>query len=195
MNKPDLVIGYTTRKHLLLDLDDTTYIKATRVIDMLFKEFPEIGDCLIVISSVGKDEIKTKYDNFQRLYHKRDRLNIHLIFDNLIGYNKASRICEILAGLFIINKGYSDIRRFRGDLTLRISPKVNRYKTLPYPRILAVKINKFKKRKDGYIRDYISLLGFSRRLFLPRTHTEHITGDSSNTRDHSSEISAIKPHI
>jgi len=122
--KPLFVIGYTTRRHLLIDLDDTTKEKAMRITKMIQKEWPEVGSCLLMLSSTGKDRELIKYSNYQRPFHKRDRQNIHLVFDNLIGYNKCCKICQVLAELRIVNKAYTDIRKFRGDMTLRVSPKV-----------------------------------------------------------------------
>ena len=184
-SKPSLILGYTTRRHLLLDLDDTTLIKATRLIDMIFKEWPEVGDVLVLISSKGNDRIDLIYDKFNWPFFKRFRYNYHLVFDNLIGYNKACKICETLAEISLIDKGYSRIRKFRGDLTLRLTPKIMRSGVQGHPRILKFKTNPHKKNKDDYISKYLYFLGIARSLIPLDFITKGIaynSGDSGNHR-------------
>ncbi len=118
---PDLIIGYTTRRHLLLDLDKTSLTKTAALARLIMREYPEVGDCLILRSSEGDGAISLKYDNYQRPYHRVNGDSFHLVFDGLIGYNKACRIIEALAGVHVLNRDYVKIREFRGDMTLRIS--------------------------------------------------------------------------
>lgn len=193
--KPCPILGYTTRYHLLLDLDDTTYNKAARVVDLIFNTWPEVGDCLILISSKGSDDIRIKYDNFQRPYLKRDRLNLHLVFDNLIGYNKACKIISVLAGLHILNKGYDDIRRFRGDLTLRVSPKIQLGKYQDYPKVLVIKINFQKKRKDGYIKEYLSFLRAALSLGLCDLESKGGADDGPDGPDGRAQGGPVHSHV
>jgi hypothetical protein len=96
-----LIVGYTTRKHLLLDLDKTHSLFATEhLIRMIQKEYPDVGDCLISESSL---------DGF------------HCIFNNKISWSRIMHIARILTGLHIVNRNFTKVRMFREDLTLRIS--------------------------------------------------------------------------
>lgn len=173
MSKPDPVLGYTTRRHLLLDFDDTTVHKTARLLDHIFKEYPEVGDAIIIISSVGSNSLNIHYNNFQRPYIKRDRLSLHVVFDNLIGYNKITRICETLAGLFILEKDYAEIRHFRGDLTLRVSPRVERAGIKPYPVLVMYKVNPHKNKKGKFILEYLRFLDIALSLGLPYLKTDN----------------------
>ena len=40
--EPNLIIGYTSRLHLMLDLDNTTITKVRWVVNMLMKKYPTI---------------------------------------------------------------------------------------------------------------------------------------------------------
>ncbi|GAH14965.1 unnamed protein product, partial [marine sediment metagenome] len=126
-----------------------------RITKMIQKEWPEVGSCLLMLSSTGKDREWIKYSNYQRPFHKRDRQNIHLIFDNLIGYNKCCKICQVLAELRIVNKAYTDIRKFRGDMTLRVSPKVTGPGYKPYPKPIGLIGVPIGTRERGYLRKYL----------------------------------------
>jgi hypothetical protein len=89
---------------------------------MVMDEWPEVGDCLILLSSEKKIALNLRYSWNGAPYHKQVGSSYHLVFDGLIGWNKAAHICETLAGLRILEKDYEKIRTFRGDMTLRISP-------------------------------------------------------------------------
>ena len=160
--KPNLNIGYTTRRHLLLDLDKTTLTKAAALVRLIIRDYPEVGDCLILRSSEGDGRISTKHDNYQRPYHKLDGDSFHLVFSGDIGYNKCCRIIEALAGCYILNKDYVKLREFRGDMTLRISPQhLSTGKIKPAPVCVAGVLNK-KYRGDGEgIADYLRVSGIS----------------------------------
>ena len=96
-----LITGYTTRDHLILDLDKSHSLWATqRLVQMIQRDFSFVGDCLISESS---------WDGF------------HCIFDNKIKWYKILRICSMLQGLNIVNRDYFKVRKFREDLTLRVS--------------------------------------------------------------------------
>lgn len=187
-------MGYTTRKHLLLDFDNTSIDKLEKVIYMIFKEFPEVGDCLILSTNDNEQRLDIKYDNYQRPYHKIKSQGFHAVFDNVIGYNKCCKIIETLAGLRIINKDYSDIRRFRGDMTLRITPKVLKYSYKDYPKGLTYFESPYKKRMDNYIFNYLYCLHCACSLGLPHFETERITNNrtqDSNDRAKTSPINTL----
>ena len=148
--EPDLIIGYTTRRHLLLDLDKTTLTKVTMLTRMIMAQWPEVGDALILRSSEGSGRIDTRYDNFHRPYHRLDGDSYHVVFDGLIGYNKACRIIGALAGVHVLNRDYVKLREFRGDMTLRVSPSVLSSGVKPAPVVVAgIKNVKFRGTGGG----------------------------------------------
>lgn len=100
-NAERLICGYTTREHLILDLDTSHSLAATiGLVRMIQHEFPDVGDCLICQSSWK---------------------GYHCIFDDKISWSRILQISSTLAGLQIVNRNYIKIRKFREDLTLRVS--------------------------------------------------------------------------
>ena len=157
MTESLLITGYTTRRHLLLDLDDTSLDKAVKIVKMIMEEWREVGDCLILLSSDKISKLELRYSWNGAPYMKREGSNYHLVFDGMIGWNKATRICETLAGLRILEKDYEKIRTFRGDMTLRISSAhlLSGIKPPPVP-VVAIK-NKGYDGSGGGIAEYLKL--------------------------------------
>ena len=60
INDKKLIIGYTTREHLILDLDNTSLIKVIDLACKLMYDYPEIGKCQIMQSSQEKGEPFTR---------------------------------------------------------------------------------------------------------------------------------------
>lgn len=151
-----IITGYTTRRHLLLDLDNTKLPKAVSIVNMVMDEWPEVGDCLILNSSNVRDTLNVRYSWNGAPYHKREGSNYHLVFDGLIGWNKAAHICETLAGLRILEKDYEKIRTFRGDMTLRISPAMLSTGLKPAPVCVCAIKNKRYGGSGSGIFDYLN---------------------------------------
>lgn len=151
------VIGYTTRRHLLLDLDNTTLTKVEIIARAIMRQWPKVGDCLIMESSAKPLKLLVIYKPLHHPEHKIVANNYHLIFDNQIGYNLCCKIINTLAGLGILNKDYEKIREFRGDMTLRISPVTlsDGEKPAPIPRTYLK--NSACARRDGRILLYLKL--------------------------------------
>lgn len=100
-NPERTICGYTTKEHLILDLDKTHSLWATeKLVHMIQSEYPDVGDCLISQSS---------YDGY------------HCIFDNKISWQRIMHISQTLTSLDIVNRNFTKVRSFREDLTLRIS--------------------------------------------------------------------------
>jgi hypothetical protein len=96
-----LIVGYTTTDHLILDLDKSRSLNMTvKIVKMIQREYPDVGDCLISQSS---------YDGF------------HCIFDNRLSWDRILHICKTLMVLGILNRNFIAVRKFREDLTLRIT--------------------------------------------------------------------------
>lgn len=163
-NSNFLIIGYTTRDHLLLDLDDKTQIQAEQIVCMVQASYKEVGDCLIMKSSTSARYVSLAYDPEKQVAPTIHGNSYHLIFDNRIGYNKIVKICEMLADLDIIEQSFKRMRYFRGDLTLRISPTITTkgIKQMPTP-VSRIK-NVYTEKKGEGIDNYLRLWRLS--LFL-----------------------------
>lgn len=160
-----LIVGYTTRRHLLLDLDNTSLEKANRLANMIMDEWPEVGDCLVLRSSESPLRIEVKYSWNNQPWISVTRSSYHLVFDNVIGYNKACRICETLAELKILQRDYMRIRQFRGDMTLRVSEAALSTGVKPAPKPVEYLINTRQKWRDRRIDEYLSFRGAVLGLF------------------------------
>jgi len=156
--KPNIVMGYTTRRHLLLDLDKTTLTKVMLLARLIQQFYIKVGDALIIISSVGTYKQRIRYTKYGRPLVVRSLDNYHVVFDATIGYNSCCRIISTLAVLGILNRDYLKIRTFRGDMTLRISPMVclSGIKPMPYPMWLLQSKHLYKR--GGNIDKYLSAL-------------------------------------
>lgn len=101
INPERTIVGYTTKEHLILDLDKTHSLFATeKLVRLIQKEYTDVGDCLISQSS---------YDGF------------HCIFDDRLSWHRIMHVSRTLTGLNIVNRNFTTVRTFREDLTLRIS--------------------------------------------------------------------------
>jgi hypothetical protein len=107
-----LVCGYTTQDHLLVDLDGCSQWQAKKIAEMLIREYPIAGTCLIVQSSEN---------------------HYHLVFDSWLPWEYIHKIVMILGDLGLVEKNFSMVRELRHDLTLRISPKMYLEKTSSVP--------------------------------------------------------------
>ena len=158
MEDKPLIVGYTTSNHLLLDLDNTTYQKVRALSKLIIQHFPKVGDALIMQSNTPRN-IPMKYPtptikplDFQYVS------SYHLIFNNIIPYDYSCEIIEILASLDVLNEDYVKIRKFRGDMTLRVSPAYLYNETKPVPMIKGYIKNNKNKGHDGMIWKYLRLL-------------------------------------
>lgn len=138
-------------------MDNTDLPKVVSIVKMIMAEWREVGDCLILCSSDKKKRIALRYSWDNTPFHKRYSSSYHLVFDGMIGWNKAAHICETLAGLRIVQKNYEKVRTFRGDMTLRISSAhlLSGIKPAPVP-VVAIK-NKGYDGSGGGIADYLKL--------------------------------------
>lgn len=177
------VLGYTTRKHLLLDLDNTTLDGAFWVAAKIMSEWSKVGDCLILRTSDKLDQVRLVYNKWGRPLVIHDRSNFHLVFDNAIGYNLSTRICHVLADLGILNEDYVRIRDFRGDMTLRVSPKARHNEIDPFPVLSDIIWNPFTTRRDGYINEYLRFKKKVELLFLSLAVPVSVTGDRRDRTD------------
>ena len=181
--KPGLILGYTTRRHLLLDLDDTGLPMAMRIARLIQENWPLVGDCLILQSSWAPLKVELRYSWNNWPWIKVTRPSHHLVFDGLIGYNRACRICEVLAGLRVLPKAFMEIRGFRGDMTLRVSSAPMRDKERPTPQIVARVQAPRPIQRGGYIDQFVNLKKIGERLFLFEDLAESIPDYGTDRAD------------
>uniref|UniRef100_A0A6M3X511 Uncharacterized protein n=1 Tax=viral metagenome TaxID=1070528 RepID=A0A6M3X511_9ZZZZ len=179
-----LILGYTTRRHLILDLDNTGLEYAERMAYMIMREWPGVGDCLILQSSDYQDEVRLAYNKWGRPLVIHDRPNYHLVFDNIIGYNTAAHICRVLAGLGVLEEDYDKIREFRGDMTLRVSRAVMMDHVKPLPVECLFLHNRHTERSHGYIGYYQKFKKIGELLGDRLGHSEGVPDDGSDSPDH-----------
>lgn len=163
--KPKPIIGYTTRRHLLLDLDNTTLTKASSLTRLIQQQYPKVGDCLICQSSTRPLKQGILYTKLGRPLIIRTLPSYHLIFNNNIGYNSCCYIIHILANLHLLERDYVRIRRFRGDMTLRISPSITTEGVKPIPQPKTWIKNPWSLRQDDMILNYLKILYYAVTLF------------------------------
>lgn len=153
-----LIIGYTTKEHLLLDLDETTFYKVLKLSLLLIKEYVEIGNILILESSTPSKQDYTKFDAKGIPQFRFTYQNFHIVTDNNIGFDRCLNIIDTLVDLDILQKEYKEIRMFRGDMTLRTSAKPLVGRIVPPPIVRALILNRKCSRHDGKIMDFCDFL-------------------------------------
>jgi len=161
-----LIVGYTTREHLLLDLDETSASRACKLADLIMESWPDVGDCLVVESSTPSQRDYLRYDSQGRPWLRWVYQNFHLVFDAPVGYDRCVAIIDTLVDLDILAPEYKQIRLFRGDMTLRTSAKWLHHRTIPPPKpILSISNNK-RHVEYGNIEKYLAFLKITRNLGL-----------------------------
>ena len=154
----NLIVGYTTKDHLLLDLDETSLYDVSKLAILLISEYPEIGNILILASSTPSKKNYTKFDakgipQWRHIYQ-----NFHIVTDNIIGYERCLEIIDTLVELDVLQPEYKEIRLFRGDMTLRTSPKPLVHRTVPAPSLENWIKNDLCKKHDGMTSVFLDFL-------------------------------------
>jgi hypothetical protein len=166
MSNKKLIIGYTTREHLVLDLDNTSLSKVIGLVCQIIYDYPDVGKCQIMQSSAEKGL------QFTRITKKGiPRLHLpkacyHLIFDNRIGYKRCMHIILTLVDLGVLDQQYKRIRMFRGDMTTRVSPMVLSDTVKEAPEPIMQILNIYNSHADGMIKVYHKLRHSVSSLFL-----------------------------
>jgi hypothetical protein len=164
-----LILGYTTRDHLLLDLDETSLSDVVGLARLIMQSWPKVGDCLVIESSTPSKRSYLKYDDKGIPHEKWVYQNYHLVFDAPIGYEACVAVIDTLVDLDILNPEYKQIRMFRGDMTLRVSPKWLQHRTIPSPKIVSGLVNPSCHANLGGIESYLHLYSIGRRFSQPPT--------------------------
>lgn len=150
-------IGYTTKEHLCIDLDDISQYNAENLAKLLMQDKPEIGSCLVLRSS--QKQLKERWiypvNDTMKKYVNRD--SYHLIFNGLISYEESCKIIENLAHLNVIDEAYIRIREMRNDMTIRTSSTPLTSKTKSKPVIVAYIRNPYDNTQKGGIYRFMRL--------------------------------------
>ena len=163
-DSPDWIIGYTTRDHLCVDLDNTSINKVFCLVKMIMRDFPYVGNAVVVESSSRRLFVKWNYPPCSNPLVRSSRSNFHAVFDNWISYEESCHIIETLARLDVINTEYIRIREMRNDMTLRVSKSVLMDATKLPPIPLVFVINPWISRHDGAILYYLRFLAICHSL-------------------------------
>jgi len=132
------ISGYTTKQHLLLDIDEQPLSRVVKLADMLQKEYPQLGDYIILKSSIE---------------------SYHIVYGSFVPWKLIINIIDMLWQLGIIEKEVRDVREFRGDLTLRISPRTLTTGEQPTPEIVHTSIqDPLSEERVKGIRHYLMQL-------------------------------------
>jgi hypothetical protein len=176
MHKPKFIIGFTTNHFLLLDFDETTLNKVEGISRIILEQY-NLGSYIIMLSSEQKSKVIFKVNENSAYYiPKTIDGSYHVIFGKAIPYTEICNIIVTLSELDIMNKSYANIRNWRGDVTLRISPDYSEGAFRPIPKLLRVNISRILHKYD-----FIGLLEYS------------ICYDSvNNTKMHKELLSYIK---
>lgn len=148
----------------MIDLDNSCLSKAVLLSKMLIRDYPSIGDCLILKSSDGTHRItvKPQCEPNKIIHYNRD--NYMLVFNNIITYDLVCHIIEILAHLDIVDQAYFEIRKFRGDITLRVSSKSYSDRFIPPPERVAYVYHDSTCRRFGMILEFEKYLDIMKRI-------------------------------
>jgi hypothetical protein len=139
----NLVCGYTTQDHLLLDLDKISYMKAHNIVCMIQRSFLDVGTALLVHSSCW---------------------HYHVVFDNCLRWERIVSIIQTLAALNVVEPNYLNVRSFRRDLTLRVSPKHGQQRDRHAPEVVELIRDTFGSAPHYGITKYLHVLGVFRKM-------------------------------
>jgi hypothetical protein len=153
-----LIVGYTTRSHLLLDLDETSYYDVVRLARIIMRNYPDVGNCLVVESSTPSIRTYLKYDDKGVPHERLAYQNFHLVFDSPVGYDRCVAIIDTLVELNILAPEYKQIRMFRGDMTLRVSQKILHHRIIPAPKPRKLLANLGNMSDFENIYQYVTLI-------------------------------------
>jgi hypothetical protein len=138
-------------------LDNTSYFKTENFVKLLMREYPYLGDALIMCSSKPKFVERLRHIGTYVPTTLVRRHNYHVIFNNSIDYEMSCKIIETLAELDVIARDFIRIRQMRNDMTLRVSPTVNMQYTKPAPTLEKLVVNPYAINKGDGIMRYIAL--------------------------------------
>lgn len=156
VKQPKFIIGFTTNHFLLLDFDETTLIKVEGIAKIILEQY-KLGSYIIMLSSEQKSKVVFKVNENSAYYiPKTIDGSYHVIFGKAIPYTEICDIIASLSELDILNKSYANVRNWRGDVTLRISPDYSEGAYRPIPKLVRVNISHILHKYD-----FIGLLEYA----------------------------------
>lgn len=192
-------MGYSTRLHLLLDLDNTTVSKSILLTKDIIRLYPYVGKALILQSSTRSLLETWLYIPERTIRKVRKQDCYHVVFDNKIGYNTCDRILRELTGLQVFSKIADKLRGLRRCMTLRISPKIKRDGIDPCPMPLILLDNIYTSKVDSMIEVYLQYLRMAYQYFqdsqLEIQHLYHSQTRTQQLYQLSQAQKPIEPHL
>jgi len=116
------VVGYSTRRHILVDIDNANVITLYRL-PAIISRLLGYSNYIVCLSSVKKIPISYSPRLNAMTQAEQIRLNFHIVFEKSMLYDLATNFYHLLQELGIVHENYVEMRLKRGDATLRISPK------------------------------------------------------------------------
>jgi len=150
---------------LLLDLDDTSLYKVTRLVKILQQSYPELGNALIMHSSTRKAQSTLHINRHGIPKEVLRRESYHVIFNNKVSYARCCEITNVLVDLDILEHEYRVVRAKRGDMTLRVSPMVLSKGIKPEPKPYRTVPGCYFGKQDGMIKQYLAFLYAANNLY------------------------------
>jgi hypothetical protein len=171
-NPEYIIVGYTTNRHLLLDLDHTSLDKAEYITQQIMRRWPDVGDAIILETSHEcKKDYMVMRDGLTKIWVKWDRRSYHVVFGGEMNFYEMHPIYETLVVLNIVELEYLEMRDKRGDMTLRVSSRILMDGTQLPPAYIEYINNRWYHGLNTGIVDYLSYL----TAFTTSHRTEPVT--------------------
>jgi hypothetical protein len=125
------------------------------------RNYPELGDALLLVSSKAYKRGTYQVANTRLACHSHPAQNLHVVFDNDIGYERCCHIILTLAELDAIDHEYVKIREMRNDMTLRVSETHLTTGTKPKPKPVTYIRNPYTEKAGKGIIAYQTLYNYA----------------------------------
>jgi hypothetical protein len=122
---------------------------------LIQESWPDVGDCLVLESSKSSPGKVTWIAHTVGVLPIADKANYHAVFDGLIGYDSCTKIIVSLVELDVLDFRYREIRKFRGDMTLRVGRRVESRRVIPAPKLMRYLSSPFPYFAVGGISMYL----------------------------------------
>lgn len=158
---------------------------------MITENYPELGDALIMRSSFSMYDTYLKINEKWILHERYSGNNYHVIFDNNVKYDQSCNIIDTLVHLDVLSEEYLHIRKFRGDMTLRVSPIQLSTRLKPAPTPVIGIYSELTKHHDGMIRQYLQFWEAANSFLSTNLNTKEQPNNKSYSTDNSSSYRTV----
>jgi hypothetical protein len=122
--------------------------------------YPDLGDALILQTYPGKKYRSDWIYYLRGLFEVPKRARWHVVFDGELAYERCCEIIGTLVDLNVLDEWYRRIRDFRGDMTLRVSKRVERTRVVPIPKPVCLIRTNNSSNSGGGIAEYCEMKRF-----------------------------------